>query len=90
MKTLSIQQPWASLVCAGIKDVSHCAWHSVMALCDDLCRKHTPSYAAEALMSSQNVTRRTSIFLSELCFTNRQKCLVYKKMEICAIKGTCD
>ena len=30
MKTLSIQQPWASLVCAGIKDVSHCAWHSVM------------------------------------------------------------
>ena len=61
-----------------------------VALCDDLCRKHTPSYAAEALMSSQNVTRRTSIFLSELCFTNRQKCLVYKKMEICAIKGTCD
>ena len=61
-----------------------------LALCDDLCRKHTPSYAAEALMSSQNVTRRTSIFLSELCFTNRQKCLVYKKMEICAIKGTCD
>ena len=26
MKTLSIQQPWASLVCAGIKDVENRTW----------------------------------------------------------------
>lgn len=26
MKTLSIQQPWASLICAGIKDVENRTW----------------------------------------------------------------
>lgn len=26
MKTLSIQQPWASMICAGIKDVENRTW----------------------------------------------------------------
>lgn len=27
MKCLSIQQPWASLICGGIKDVENRSWH---------------------------------------------------------------
>jgi hypothetical protein len=26
MKVLSVQQPWASLICAGIKDVENRSW----------------------------------------------------------------
>ena len=26
MKELSVQQPWASLICAGIKDVENRSW----------------------------------------------------------------
>ena len=26
MKTISVQQPWASLICAGIKDVENRNW----------------------------------------------------------------
>ena len=28
MKTLSIKQPWASLICEGIKDIENRTWHT--------------------------------------------------------------
>ena len=66
MKTISIKQPWASLIAHGIKDIENRTWKCPKKYIGQRVLIHASKKPADFWDSSQEISERIDKFLSEI------------------------